>query len=126
MHTARLLGRPDRMAVVVLAVAAATTGCLGGFGGQSGPTAPQRLDQVIGQNEREVIDRWGRPDDVYDYADGARDATWEHGYWNEAWEEEWSCEITLEVDPAGTVVDWDLSYINDAANPCHDIMDGET
>ncbi len=103
-----------------------TTACVSSLGGQQGPTAAERLDQVLGQSERTIIDRWGRPDEVYDYADGAKDLTWEYSYWNEAWQEQWYCAITLEVDPFGDIVDWAYEYDYDAANPCHDIMDGYT
>ncbi|MEZ5669541.1 MAG: hypothetical protein R3F55_19305 [Alphaproteobacteria bacterium] len=108
---------PLRPALPLLAAATfALSACVPGVGPQ-GPTASERLDQAIGQNERDIIGRWGRPDDVYEYADGTRAVTWEYGYWQESWQEEWHCEITLDLNSAGTVVDWHMSFINDAANP---------
>ena len=110
---------------LVLAVAASAAGCVGGLG-QSGPTASERLEATIGQSERDVIGRWGPPDDYYEYADGGRSLIWEYSYWQESWQEQWYCKITLELDPYGTIVDWTYAFDYDAANPCHDIMDGRS
>lgn len=104
-------------------IAIALAGCIAG-GGQQGPTATQRLDATIGKNERDIISRWGTPDAFFEFADGGRSLTWEHSYWVESWQEQWRCEIVLETDSAGTIVDWSYSFDYDAANPCHDIMDG--
>lgn len=112
--------------VVLSACASALAGCVGGGFGQQGPTAAERLDATLGQNERDVIRRWGNPDNFYEFADGGRSLDWEYSYWNDAWREQWYCKITLETDGAGTVVDWAYEYDYDAANPCHDIMDGVT
>jgi hypothetical protein len=114
-----------------LALVACTglSGCLSGGssgGGPRGETASERLEATVGLSERDVISRWGTPDDSFEFADGGRTLTWEHGYWNEAWEEQWHCEITLETDPAGTIVDWGYEYDYGAANPCHDIMNGNS
>lgn len=111
--------------VILATIALAVAACLPDVG-QQGPTASQRLDQTIGRSERDIISQWGPPDDYYDYRDGGRALTWEHSYWVEAWRETWRCEITLQADSAGTIVDWAYEYDYDAANPCHDIMNGQS
>lgn len=125
--------RPQRLRacarpLALLAVATMTAGvggCAGGLLGQSGPTAPERLDATFGMAERDVISRWGTPDGAYDYADGGRAATWEHSWWDALYEDYFGCEITLEIDGSGTVTDWAASYVPNHAQPCHAIMDGE-
>lgn len=107
------------------AIAVTAGGCIPGMG-QQGPTLEERLDGVIGESERSIIGRWGTPDDSYEFSDGGRRLTWEYGYWVQSWRETWDCELTLETNADGIVVDWEYSYSNNAANPCHDIMDGQS
>ena len=116
---------PFRIPVaLVLFAGVLASGCVGGLLGQSGPTAPERLDATLGLGERSVIGRWGTPDDVYEFTDGGRAVTWRHEKWNSAFEAYFDCEITLEIAADGIVDAWEAVYADNHAQPCHAIMDG--
>lgn len=125
MFTIPAVSRPNRIPLVLALVAGAvTSSCLGGLVGQSGPTAPERLDATLGAKERDVIGRWGTPDDVYDFTDGGRAVTWQHEEWNSLNETYFECEITLEIGPDGVISSWEAYYVDGHAQPCHAIMNG--
>lgn len=57
---------------------------------------------LVGTTESALLDRFGRPDDRYDFADGGRELTW-RARQNQFW-----CELKARVDGGGRTVaaDW--------------------
>jgi len=107
---------------IPVAASLVLSGCLAS--GSDGPTVTERLDATLGQSDREVITRWGIPDDTVDFADGGQLMTWrDDEFYDLPVDAHLECEITLETSPQGTVTDWSADY--NGPGVCHDIMDGQ-
>ena len=88
-------------AVLVLAA------CVSGGNAPVASSHADTLESWIGAPEGELVNAWGRPDDVYDFAAGGREVSYiDRRYVNNY---TYECISSFTIDATGTIVDWAYS-----------------